>query len=99
MLAEKMQVDAAVEASTIPAAELREVSKVYGTFAALRNLTVTFQPGSCTMILGENGAGKSTLLRLVAGLIEPSRGSVRVLGGEAGERRGSGLYEPCADAV
>jgi len=92
MLAEKTQLDAAVEASVGLAAELREVSKVYGAFAALRNLTVAFQPGSCTMILGENGAGKSTLLRIVAGLIEPSRGSVQVLGGEAGERQGRVAY-------
>jgi ABC-type multidrug transport system ATPase subunit len=92
MLAEKAQLDAAVEAGVGPAAELREVSKVYGAFAALRNVSVAFQPGSCTMILGENGAGKSTLLRMVAGLLEPSRGVVRVLGGEAGERAGRVAY-------
>jgi ABC-type multidrug transport system ATPase subunit len=92
MLAEKTHFDAAVEAGVGPAAELREVSKVYGAFAALRNLTVAFEPGSSTMILGENGAGKSTLLRIVAGLIEPSRGTVQVLGGEAGDRRGRVAY-------
>ena len=93
MLAEKAQpeVPVAVIVQT-PAVEVCEVSKVYGAFAALRNLSVAFQPGSCTMILGENGAGKSTLLRLIAGLIEPSRGSVQVLGGEAGERRGRVAY-------
>ena len=92
MLAEKIQVEASAGAGIAPAAELREVSKVYGSFAALRNVSVAFEPGSCTMILGENGAGKSTLLRMVAGLIEPSRGSVQVLGGEAGERRGRVAY-------
>jgi len=92
MLAEKAQLDVAVEAGVGPAAELREVSKVYGTFAALRNVSVAFEAGSCTMLLGENGAGKSTLLRMVAGLIEPSRGSVLVLGGEAGERHGRVAY-------
>lgn len=92
MLAEKIQVEASAGAGIAPAAELREVSKVYGAFAALRNVSAAFEPGSCTMILGENGAGKSTLLRMVAGLIEPSRGSVRVLGGEASERRGRVAY-------
>ncbi len=87
MLAETTQLEA-----LIPAAELREVSKVYGAFAALKNLAVRFEPGSCTMILGENGAGKSTLLRMLAGLIEPSRGTVQILGGEAAERRGRVAY-------
>jgi len=92
MLAEKAHLDCGVGAAGTPAAELREVSKVYGTFAALRNVSVAFEAGSATMILGENGAGKSTLLRMVAGLIEPSRGSVQVLGGEAGEREGRVAY-------
>ena len=92
MLVEEIQVEAGVVGGLGPAAELREVSKVYGAFAALRNVSTTFEPGSCTMILGENGAGKSTLLRMVAGLITPSRGTVQVLGGEAGERRGRVAY-------
>ena len=65
-------------APTSAAAHLESVSKIYGTFAALRNVTTTFQAGSCTVILGENGAGKSTLLRMVAGLITPTRGTVTV---------------------
>ena len=60
------------------AVHLDSVSKIYGSFAALRNVSTTFSAGSCTVILGENGAGKSTLLRVVAGLINPSRGSVTV---------------------
>jgi ABC-type multidrug transport system ATPase subunit len=60
------------------AAQLDSVSKIYGTFAALRNISTTFPSGTCTVILGENGAGKSTLLRVVAGLITPTRGAVTV---------------------
>ncbi len=60
------------------AAEFRAVSKVYGRFAALRNVTVAFLSGSCSVILGPNGAGKSTLLRMAAGLAAPTRGEVRV---------------------
>jgi ABC-type multidrug transport system ATPase subunit len=59
---------------------LDSVSRIYGTFAALRNVSATIQAGSCTMILGENGAGKSTLLRIIAGLITPSRGAVSIHG-------------------
>jgi heme ABC exporter ATP-binding subunit CcmA len=71
---------AASTRTTIPAfaAQLDSVSKIYGSFAALRNVSTTFAEGSCTVILGENGAGKSTLLRVVAGLIHPTRGSVTV---------------------
>lgn len=74
------------------AVELREASKVYGAFAALRNVSTTFEAGSCTMILGENGAGKSTLLRIVAGLITPSRGSVSTFGTAPQEQRGRIAY-------
>ena len=63
-----------------PAAALIACSKIYGSFAALRNLSVTFPLGSITMLLGENGAGKSTLLRVIAGLINPTRGKVEVYG-------------------
>jgi ABC-type multidrug transport system ATPase subunit len=59
---------------------LREVSKLYGRFAALRSITAEFSPGKLYLILGENGAGKSTLLRVIAGLIEPTRGELSVLG-------------------
>jgi ABC-type multidrug transport system ATPase subunit len=62
-----------------PAARLESVSKLYGNFAALRNVSVEFAVGSSTVVLGDNGAGKSTLLRLLAGLIAPSRGTVSVL--------------------
>jgi ABC-type multidrug transport system ATPase subunit len=60
------------------AAQLESVSKIYGSFAALRNVSTTFPSGTCTIILGENGAGKSTLLRTIAGLITPTRGKVTV---------------------
>lgn len=69
------------------AASLDSASKIYGTFAALRNATATFPMGTCTVILGENGAGKSTLLRIVAGLITPSRGTATVFGGAPHKQR------------
>ena len=74
------------------AAEFRAVSKIYGRFAALRNLSVTFAGGSCSVILGPNGAGKSTLLRLAAGLGSPTRGEVRVLETAPQEQRGRVAY-------
>ena len=69
------------------AASLADVAKLYGTFAALRKISVDFPVGSSTVILGDNGAGKSTLLRILAGLISPSRGTVSVFFGEPQEQR------------
>jgi len=63
-------------------AEFEEVSKLYGTFAALRKVSVRFERGRCYLVLGPNGAGKSTLLRTLAGLLRPSYGRVRVFGPE-----------------
>ncbi|HEX9200207.1 MAG TPA: ABC transporter ATP-binding protein [Acidobacteriaceae bacterium] len=74
------------------AASLLEVSKLYGTFAALRKVSVEFAVGSSTVILGDNGAGKSTLLRMLAGLIAPSRGTVQVFGDEPRKRRSRIAY-------
>ncbi len=64
-------------------AEFEEVSKLYGTFAALRKVSVRFERGRCYLVLGPNGAGKSTLLRTLAGLLKPSYGKVRVFGADA----------------
>lgn len=64
--------------TTSSAANLNSVSKIYGAFAALRNVTANIPAGSVTVILGENGAGKSTLLRIIAGLITPTRGTAAV---------------------
>ena len=64
-----------------PAVELSGVSRLYGSFAALRNISMRVHPGAAVLLLGENGAGKSTLLRVIAGLISPSEGTLSVLGG------------------
>lgn len=60
---------------------LSEVSRLYGSFAALKNISMRVYPGAAVLLLGENGAGKSTLLRVIAGLISPSEGKLAVLGG------------------
>lgn len=69
-----------------PAVLLDRVSRVYGTFAALRNVSTAVPAGSSVVIRGENGAGKSTLLRIIAGLISPTHGSVSVLGASPREQ-------------
>ena len=56
------------------------VSKLFGSFAALRQVKVDLEPGRCYVLIGENGAGKSTLLRILAGLLRPSFGTIKVFG-------------------
>ena len=53
------------------------------SFAALRGASYQFAAAHLYVILGDNGAGKSTLLRIIAGLMQPSQGSVRVLGSDS----------------
>jgi heme ABC exporter ATP-binding subunit CcmA len=62
-------------------ASLEGVSRLFGSFAALRQVTVDLELGRCYVLIGENGAGKSTLLRILAGLLRPSFGTVKVFGG------------------
>ncbi len=70
------------EAPVPAVAQLDGVSKLFGSFAALRGLSLTLQAGQIYLVLGENGAGKSTLLRLLAGLAEPTHGSLTVFGSD-----------------
>ena len=55
--------------------------KQFGRFAALRNVAAEFLPQRMYAILGDNGAGKTTLLRSLAGLVQPTRGTIKILGG------------------
>jgi heme ABC exporter ATP-binding subunit CcmA len=79
-------------------ARLDQVSRLFGSFAALRQVSVDFEPGRCYVVIGENGAGKSTLLRILAGLLRPSFGKVTVFGSqdphEARERIGYMSHAP-----
>ncbi|MFP5206848.1 MAG: ATP-binding cassette domain-containing protein, partial [Acidobacteriota bacterium] len=68
------------DTSATSIAQVLEVSKLFGSFAALRQVSVNLEPGRCYVLLGENGAGKSTLLRILAGLLRPSFGTVRAFG-------------------
>ena len=63
-----------------PCARVDQVSKLFGSFAALRQVSVDLQPGKCYVLIGENGAGKSTLLRILAGLLRPTHGQVTLFG-------------------
>src|SRR4051812_35729855 len=60
--------------------EVTGLTKRYGDFTAVRDLSFTVQPGEVMGLVGPNGAGKTTALRSVTGIIPPTHGAVR-LGG------------------
>jgi heme exporter protein A len=65
-----------------PALELDGLERRYGERVALADVSVRVERGSTLAVLGANGAGKSTLLRVLATLLRPHGGAVRVLGRE-----------------
>ncbi|MBX6388120.1 MAG: ABC transporter ATP-binding protein [Frankia sp.] len=82
----------AAGAAPVPAVEVRGLDKVFpvsggGQTVALSGIDLTVAPGEFVSLIGPSGCGKSTLLRLVADLLEPSAGEVRVFGKPAGEAR------------
>jgi len=63
-----------------PAIDIRSVVKRYGSFEALRGVSLSVEQGEFFGLLGPNGAGKTSLISVVAGLNRPSSGSVHVMG-------------------
>ncbi|MFN8388849.1 MAG: ABC transporter ATP-binding protein [Bdellovibrionota bacterium] len=73
-----------------PAIEVRGLSRFFGRTVALDNVSFTAAPGEAFFCLGGNGAGKSTLLSILAGVLAPTEGELRLLGEQA-RRRGPAL--------
>src|SRR4029078_8568671 len=68
-----------------PLVEVTGLTKRYGDTLAVDGVDLTVLPGEVYGFLGPNGAGKTTTLRILTGLIAPTSGSVRVLGGAPGQ--------------
>ena len=67
--------------------EVRQISKTFGTFAALRDVDLEVRTGELVALLGPSGSGKTTLLRIIAGLEVPDRGTILFHGEDATARR------------
>jgi sulfate/thiosulfate transport system ATP-binding protein len=62
--------------------DIDSVSKEFGEFTALKDVTLEVPKGSLTALLGPSGSGKSTLLRIIAGLETPDQGAIRIDGND-----------------
>jgi ABC-2 type transport system ATP-binding protein len=60
--------------------EVAGLTKLYGDFVAVNELSFSVQPGQVMGLVGPNGAGKTTTLRCLAGIIPPTRGAIRICG-------------------
>jgi ABC-2 type transport system ATP-binding protein len=63
-----------------PVVEVRDLSKRFGDFQAVKNVTFQVERGEIFGYLGANGAGKSTTIRILCGLLAPTSGVARVAG-------------------
>ncbi len=63
-----------------PAVRLHDLQKRYGATTAVDGIDLTVQPGEFLTLLGPSGCGKTTTLSLIAGFIEPDRGSIELAG-------------------
>lgn len=64
--------------------EVQRVNKTFGSVRAVRDVSFTLREGRTAALLGPNGAGKSTMLRMLAGLLHPDAGQIRLAGVPAG---------------
>ncbi|ADK27809.1 ATP-binding cassette domain-containing protein [Corynebacterium pseudotuberculosis] len=69
-----------MDTSTTPIIELRDITKSYGAFDALRGVNLSVASGEVTCVLGDNGAGKSTLIKILSGLHKQTSGELLIDG-------------------
>jgi ABC-2 type transport system ATP-binding protein len=77
--------------------EVSHLTKRFGDYTAVEDVSFTVEAGECVGFLGPNGAGKTTTMRVIAGIFPPTTGEVRVAGHDVGRaplaaRRGLGYF-------
>ena len=60
--------------------EVKNITKKYGSFTAVDNISFKIEEGEIIGLLGPNGAGKSTTMNMITGYIEPTEGEIKVEG-------------------
>ncbi len=58
--------------------KLRQIYKSYGNVKALNNITLNFDEGNTTVLIGSSGSGKSTIIRIIIGLVKKDSGEVKI---------------------
>ena len=61
---------------TRPLIEMKNIDLIFGTFQALKDVSVSFDSGELVGLVGDNGAGKTTLIRILCGMHAPTNGEV-----------------------
>ena len=67
-----------------PAIQTNGLTRLFGALAAVEDVTLSVAPGQFFGFLGPNGAGKSTTIKMLTGLLEPSAGTIEILGQQFG---------------
>jgi ABC-2 type transport system ATP-binding protein len=66
---------------------VNNITKKFGSFTALDNLSLTINENTCVGFLGPNGAGKTTLIKILTGLIRPNTGTVKINGTDVAQNK------------
>src|SRR3954454_8321618 len=66
------------DASAVPRLSLERLSHSFGAVHAVRGVSMDIAPGEIHGLCGHNGAGKSTLIKMLAGIVTPDEGEIRV---------------------
>ena len=69
-----------IESSSPPMIEAGGLSKYYGSFVAIKDVTFSIPKGQIVAFLGPNGAGKTTTMKILTGFLSPSEGSSKIAG-------------------
>jgi len=68
------------DALTAPALAFENLSKTFGAFRAVADVSLAVRPGEIVALLGPNGAGKTTIIRMLMGILRPTAGTARIAG-------------------